>query len=80
MKKKIHSSTLLSKQNKIQQYILAPPVWPERAWNGVPVAQSVTYILQSPAPPEMSNDDLLLESSMKHISLTVPSCIVNSIS
>ncbi|KAE9534883.1 hypothetical protein AGLY_008175, partial [Aphis glycines] len=56
------------------------PEWPLSAWYGCPVSQSVTYILQSPAPPLMSRLLLLLVSSMKQTSLTVPSCMANSIS
>lgn len=48
-------------------------------WYGVDVAQSVMYILQSPAPPLINKDDLLVVSSRKHKSRTVPSCIKSSV-
>lgn len=56
------------------------PEWPDMAWNGVIVSQSVIYILQSPAPPEIRRLDRLDKSSMKHMSRMVPSCIDNSAS
>lgn len=49
------------------------PEWPDRLRNGWFVSQSVILILQSPAPPESRRLELLVRSSMKQTSLTVPS-------
>jgi len=49
------------------------PEWPGMARSRDPVAQSVTQILQSPAPPLTNSDDLLDVSGMKMTSRTVPS-------
>ena len=56
------------------------PVCPAITRMGVPVSQSVTKILQLPAPPLMRTEDRVDVSCMNIRSLTVPSWKISSVS